>query len=72
MSEIKGKYNIGKAKANAEAAAKAGDPTVTFTMNVRKSHRQWWKAQAALKGKTMTDVATAALIAEFGLPPDNT
>ena len=71
MTEKKGKYNIGKAKADAEAAAEADDPTVTFTMNVKKSHRQWWKSQAALKGKTMTDVATEALIKAFGLPSDN-
>ena len=50
MSEKQGKYNIGKAKADAAKAAKADDPIVTFTMNVRKSHRQWWKAQAALQG----------------------
>ena len=72
MTEKKNRYNIGRAKAEAEAAAEADDPTVTFTMNVRKSHRQWWKSQAALKGETMTDVATAALIKAFGLPPDDT
>ncbi|MGB3300686.1 MAG: hypothetical protein WBA76_20675 [Phormidesmis sp.] len=71
MAEKKGKYNIGKAKADAEAAAKADDPIVTFTMNARKSHRQWWAGQAKLQGKTMTDIATAALIAEFGLPPES-
>lgn len=46
------------------------DPIVTFTMNVRKSHRRWWAAQAKLQDKTMTDIATAALIKEFGLPPE--
>lgn len=71
MTEKKGKYNIGKAKADAEAAAKADDPIVTFTMNARKSHRQWWAGQAKLQGKTMTDIATAALIAEFGLPSES-
>lgn len=70
MAEGKGKYNIGKAKKSAEAAAKADDPIVTFTMNVRKSHRQWWAGQAKLKGETMTDIATAALIEAYGLPPD--
>ncbi|PZO11250.1 MAG: hypothetical protein DCF25_19710 [Leptolyngbya foveolarum] len=70
MADKKGKYGIGKAKADAEAAAKSDDPTVTFTMNVRKSHRQWWAGQAKLQGKTMTDIATAALIKEFGLPPN--
>ena len=72
MTEKKGKYNIGQVKADAEAAAKAEDPTVTFTMNVRKSHRQWWAGQAKLKGLTMTDIATEALIKAFGLPPDDT
>ncbi len=70
MTESKGKYNIGKAKAEAAAAAKADDPIVTFTMNCKKSHRQWWAGQAKLKGQTMTDVATAALIKAYGLPPD--
>jgi len=70
MSEKQGKYNIGKAKADAAKAAKADDPVVTFTMNVKKSHRQWWKAQAALQGLTMTDIATQALIEKFGLPPE--
>lgn len=71
MTEKKGKYGIGKAKADAEAAAKAEDPTVTFTMNVKKSHRQWWAGQAKLKGETMTDIATAALIKAYGLPPED-
>ena len=70
MTEKRSKYNISKAKAEAEAAAKADDPIVTFTMNARKSHRQWWAGQAKLQGKTMTEVATAALIKAFGLPPD--
>ena len=72
MTESKGKYNIGKAKADAEKATKADDPMVTFTMNVRKSHRQWWAGQAKLKGETMTDIATAALIKAYGLPPGDT
>lgn len=72
MAEKKGKYGIGKAKAEAEAAAKVDDPIVTFTMNARKSHRQWWAGQAKLRGMTMTDVATEALIKAFGLPPDDT
>ena len=71
MTESKGQYNIGKHKKDAEAAAKAGDPIVTFTMNVRKSHRQWWAGQAKLRGETMTDIATAALIKAYGLPPDS-
>lgn len=70
MPEKKSKYNIGKAKADAEAAASADDPIVTFTMNARKSHRQWWAGQAKLQGKTMTEIATAALIEAFGLPPE--
>jgi len=69
MTETSGKYNLRKAKAQAEAAAKPDDPIVTFTMNVRKSHRQWWAGQAKLRGMTMTDIATKALIDEFGLPP---
>ena len=60
MSEREGKYNIGKAKADAAKAAKADDPIVTFTMNCRKSHRQWWAGQAKLQGLTMTDIATQA------------
>jgi len=70
MTEKKGKYNIGKAKAEADKAAKADDPIVTFTMNCKKSHRQWWAGQAKLQGLTMTDIATDALIKRFGLPPD--
>lgn len=70
MTEKKGKYNIGKAKADAAKSAKPEDPIVTFTMNVKKSHRQWWAGQAKLKGETMTDIATAALIEAYGLPPD--
>ena len=69
MTESKGRYNIGKAKKDAEAATKKDDPIVTFTMNVRKSHRQWWAGQAKLRGETMTDIATAALIKAYGLPP---
>ena len=70
MTQKKSKYNISKAKADAESAANADDPIVTFTMNVRKSHRQWWAGQAKLRGMTMTEIATEALKKEFGLPPE--
>ena len=58
-------------KQSVKATPPKDDPVVTFTMNARKSHRQWWAGQAKLQGKTMTDIATAALIEEFGLPPDS-
>ena len=67
MPESKGKFDIEKHKKDAEAATKKDDPIVTFTMNVRKSHRQWWAGQAKLRGETMTDIAHSR--ADRGLWP---
>lgn len=46
-----------------------GDMQVVFPVTMKKKERQFFKVEAAKKGKSIASVCMKALIEEFGKPP---